>query len=560
MTSKAIGHNPSKGSIMKSLLIILSLFSATPAWSNTGKSCEDPVAGEEIDECSGSDDTETSISASINHVVPGSDGPILFKPFKMVDPNTGDPVEPNGQIELPGGKKIKAQDYYRMLNGYEKELNQQGYTLRGRKNIGTVVRINNSLEELEKQKESNLSDSKPFDDKVMSYVDDPEKIYDDLSKAGKEELKDTLTGLYRDLIKSGNELPRIHAETPSAAVVLQAEEGLLNNTHKEWNFQEGHPKKLGARASASLDLQASLDHVDGAAKADAVVQIMGKELPLVKAEISGSRRLTEDSKGVVVLEFVGKEIYRKVLQDKALAMFSKKSDSPPPKTVRTFKKYRFSIGPVPMSAEIGAAGQIGYDWTIAVANKEAAIAGLAYADVSAYAQMGVDAEIVSAGAGGNLVIVRDTLKVDGRMGVVANPTTSKPEVVVEFKGSNEMTALKGDLYAYVRATVPTLGIPPYETKQWNREIFKWEGLDTGGEKILFNFKRIVDRNGWRLSGSPTEDDYAGVEIDAQLEEELKQLMEIVKQEGALVETEGDQAIGEAVAVRKNLETWISNLN
>src|SRR5690606_2373884 len=128
------------------------------------------------------------------------------------------------------------------------------------------------------------------------------------------------------------------------------------------------------------------------------------------------RKLTEDSKGDVILEFTGKEIYRKTFKDKALKIFSKKAEAPPPKTVKTYKIFRFSLGPVPITAEIGAAGQIGYDWTLAVEKKKAAVAGLAYADVSAYAQAGADGVVASAGIGGNLVILRDVLKMEGRMG------------------------------------------------------------------------------------------------------------------------------------------------
>jgi hypothetical protein len=54
---------------------------------------------------------------------------LAFIPFKMVDPATGTPIDPNTLITLPDGVSLAARDYYNELNFFEENLNKAGYSL-----------------------------------------------------------------------------------------------------------------------------------------------------------------------------------------------------------------------------------------------------------------------------------------------------------------------------------------------------------------------------------------------------------------------------------------------
>jgi len=57
--------------------------------------------------------------------------PIDFKPFEMIEPGTGKPVAADAELTLPDNQKVRAGDYYAMLNRTEQDFCALGYTLRG---------------------------------------------------------------------------------------------------------------------------------------------------------------------------------------------------------------------------------------------------------------------------------------------------------------------------------------------------------------------------------------------------------------------------------------------
>src|SRR5262249_9156930 len=57
---------------------------------------------------------------------------IAQKPFEMVE-KSGKKVTAETMIEIPGGKKVKAAEYYAKLNDFEAKFNKLGYSLKGNK-------------------------------------------------------------------------------------------------------------------------------------------------------------------------------------------------------------------------------------------------------------------------------------------------------------------------------------------------------------------------------------------------------------------------------------------
>ena len=56
--------------------------------------------------------------------------PIAFKPFTMVHPTTGKPLNPKAVMTLPSGKKLTVKSFFDQINQFEQRLSAQGYTLR----------------------------------------------------------------------------------------------------------------------------------------------------------------------------------------------------------------------------------------------------------------------------------------------------------------------------------------------------------------------------------------------------------------------------------------------
>ena len=483
----------------------------------------------------------------------------LSEPFPQVDPLTGVAVSDDTEITVPSGKKMKAKDYYSNLNAYQAYLNERGYSLKGKADPGTIARVLNNINLLNEQKQVVKKDHKEPDPAIMDYLEDPDLLYEKLSSAGKSGIRDKLKALYLDIINRGDDLPKISAPEPPARVVTEATEDLRTVTNKQWTLSQGEPEKFAASGSASLQVLASLKHISGLVDGHASVSVLSHGIPLIDGVVKGDAALDTDATAEVSLEFIGSEVFRKTWKDRGIKIASKKESSPPPMSIRRGQKFRFNVGPVPMSGEVGAAGQIGYDWAIGVSDKSGGVSAVAYSDVSGYAQVGADIEIASAGVGGELILLRDVLKIEGTMGLEVD-ASGAPRIETSVKGTNKLVVLAGELYAYVRAFVPTLGTPAFDEKQWNWELFKWAGLDTGGEKTLFNFGKVVDNKGYSLTGAPTEIDYQEVNLDNALTEIFRETMKGIEQEGDTVTRAGNEIIGTAEALRRDLKAWLEGLD
>lgn len=77
---------------------------------------------------------------------------IQFKPFnRSVDPRTGKAIAPNARVTLPNGKTVTATAYFDALDTVEKNLNAQGYSLRGPEKVITLTQLVAPKQLLDKQ-------------------------------------------------------------------------------------------------------------------------------------------------------------------------------------------------------------------------------------------------------------------------------------------------------------------------------------------------------------------------------------------------------------------------
>lgn len=259
---------------------------------------------------------------------------------------------------------------------------------------------------------------------------------------------------------------------------------------------------------------------------------------------------------------IGKTIYTHEWLDKHISISAPDAGAPRRQSIRASQDYRFAVGPVPMKATIGAAGILGYDWTIGLVGNRGAATIIGYAEADAFATCEATVEIASVGVGGKLILVNETLELSADMGLEFDKTSGTPILNTGVKATNLLTMLSGELFAFVRTYVPTLSIPPYDLKEWRLTLFDWEGMTIGGNdgpKVLWSFNKLVDKNGYRLTGSPLKEDYDDVNADEELGKSMAEVAAMLNGSENNIEPSINESLGFLQVVREKLKGIIDSM-
>lgn len=432
--------------------------------------------------------------------------PILFQKFEMIDPETEKTYHPDDIIEVPedggGIKRIKASAYFERLNQIEQELNAWGYTLRGdfpqelsklhvcaealrrqAGNLGTKMPtgIPKSPEELKKQAEDWLA----LVDKTYEEYKKNVPTLEELYALADDETYDVYMP----------EVPVYSAPIPTIKprpIDFKKEKTVRLTGGSSGTFQadlfgyyELGANRLEAAGKAGLRL-------DGA-----MVGLYSGELG--QAEISarspGSGNLKIHAFGSVV----GKKVFEKTLADGGSLTWGDQFNEGVVYSVN----YRFSIGPIPMKAEVGVRGSLGFQWGLTLVPLEVLAQAGPYAAIDGYAQVGADVGIGGAGVGGVLRVASFSLNLNGRG---AFEWEEEPLVSLTVAATAEIELLAGELYAYAYYYIPKFG-PPWKKRVENRfTFFSWPGMRQQG--TLFDYKAIYSRNGLVATGQLSAEDVA----------------------------------------------------
>src|SRR5262249_2766224 len=139
--------------------------------------------------------------------------------------------------------------------------------------------------------------------------------------------------------------------------------------------------------------------------------------------------------------------------------------------------FHFSIGPVPMTAKLGARGNAGVRYLVAARPGHATLQVIPFVDAKVYVQAGVDAFLVSGGGGGEITLIKNELRVGADLDLNLDPTRG-PALVEHFYAQNQLEMLSGKVYAWARVNY-LIG-----SKEWHFDLWNWKGLRTSG--YLFN--------------------------------------------------------------------------
>jgi hypothetical protein len=432
--------------------------------------------------------------------------PLTFKPFPMTDPATGTTYLPNQQIDLGGGKKILAKDFFSQLNDLEQKLNSWGYTLRDA-DVHTLEELDQCLYLLKAQGDAVKSDHdanppKPWDlDARAKELEDKWKSY----SAGLPSLDD----LWRNADSAAVKV-YLPAPPPFTAPVPQAARVEPKDVFKKrtWSFQEGEKTKFWVGGNAAVSMTGSRE----ATLLEASGSFSGGMMGIWNDEIAGASARAEAGKGkdpkiALEVRLAGQTVWKPTYPNKdsagastanAINNMLHKSDKFS-QSVHPSVDWRFAIGPVPCRGRLGLNGEAGiaYGYDVALT----AVGGYAgpYAKAEAYAQLGVDIGVAGAGVEGKLLLVDDTLTLRGDATV---DFVDEPKVVLDLSASNDITALSGEfsIYAYVDLFIT----------KWkgNKKLWGWDGFKDHSD--IFHFNYVWTPTGARAEGDVRAEDVSEV--------------------------------------------------
>ncbi len=152
-------------------------------------------------------------------------------------------------------------------------------------------------------------------------------------------------------------------------------------------------------------------------------------------------------------------------------------------------KARFMLGPVPIAATFGARGEAGFVFKLTAQDGAATVEASPFVHTTAYGSADIDILVGGAGVAGDINLV----SYDG-YGVVEaavhyDPTDDVRSYLEEYYAyRHSVSALDGSISARAYVYYPTFDpFPDLKKKTWSWEIFKWDGFryPAEGTAVLF---------------------------------------------------------------------------
>ncbi|MDQ3232851.1 MAG: hypothetical protein M3Q07_13620, partial [Pseudobdellovibrionaceae bacterium] len=389
-------------------------------------------------------------------------------------------------------KKVVASELFKELNKTEESLNQWGYSLRSGEETVTLARWNYCLPGLQAQaKEISDQISKEFNEIFKG-----EKPWSDMWAAVKKEWEDNAPS-WEEIQEMADDkdfqvyAPQIPVYQPPS----------INFKPVEVNFKKEKSKRIahGGNKSFAADLFAY--YKAGASKLEAVgeagvylnVQIhtaykgeLARYSYIGRTPGTGPLEVTR-----VISFFDGKKVDTKPVVKMGLLSESDRINN----TISKSANWRFSVLGIPMAAEVGGRGEVGFKWDIRMAPFNVGFMVGPYCALDAFANLGADIGIAGAGVGGLVKIVEASLMLQGH-GIFEYE--DDPRVKLLLSLDTELKMLSGELYAY-----GYIGWGPLK-KEGRYSFFDWKGIQKIGN--LYKYEGLLTKRGLVARGNLDPED------------------------------------------------------
>lgn len=418
--------------------------------------------------------------------------PLTFVPFSR------DAGSPDDLIEVSPGSRIRAQEAFDSLDAFERLLTPYGYTLRDIEpktlaELGDCVDLlagqTAMAEKLLKSPSLPLSSSRILQkiqkvlDLAAAKVPNWTELYN--------KIKDPNRDVYLPPV------PTYSAPTP------KPKRPELKPLMKErsWAWEVGEKNSMWVQVQASARIDGATTATKAVAKGAVNAAVLGKwEGEALGADATGSVGYDSIGSLVVNVRAVGKTVFSRTWATGVVRIGDEKRFDAHPEW-----SFRFSIGPVPCKGTIGFMGAVGVKYGFEIVPIQISAYAVPFASTKVFAQVGVDIVVASAGVGGQLVLIEDSLTLQGSFAVTFE---EQPSLVLELSGKDTLNCLSGSLYAFVAVD--------FWLVSWKGkfDIFKWDGFKTDVD--IFKFRTTWGPDGVTAEGDLTAEDVMEVKaVDEQ---------------------------------------------
>jgi len=228
-----------------------------------------------------------------------------------------------------------------------------------------------------------------------------------------------------------------------------------------WNWDESFGNEdFGIGLNSHLWLNGNQDNVDVDPFFNASITLFGKNEKVLWVQKSGNE-----------IELCYSYIGSSSCTNLNTVLSSKSKFS---KNVKWGTEVEFPVGPINIIGEFGFKGEVGIeaDGSINLDKANAQVHISPYINASAYGEVGASYKIVSVGIGANLVLIDDTLDLNGKLQLI--PKQSQQEYsyfLYTVEGTNKMTLLSGSLYVW--GEIDLL----FGSKKFEIEFYNFDGYN-----------------------------------------------------------------------------------
>lgn len=396
--------------------------------------------------------------------------PLPFKAYELKDPATGagneshaKPIPATATLTLPNGKKVKAGDYFDGLNKFEKFVTPYGYTLRTPGDeVIPFSHVHVDQDEIERQRRNTLGAHDSNNIRIRPVLGDVQ-----IKHATAAQNAPILKKAVDDAVNS-------HA--------AQAQQPKTFSASKSWSDAWGWSNKFAAFVDASLTVKGSSTQTSSTGTAEAGGYMFGDKLDIVKGTVDYVTPKEGNVNGDTAFYFVGFKLFSYNYNNSDVVFYNTEWS----KGLDESTTIDFAIGPIPMSATLGAHGSASMDFRMDLLPLHANADFVPALEVDVYMQVGVDVVVAGAGGGSDLVLITDSLPIVGMLQI--NNGAQGPYFDVDISANDNLSALNGSVYAYAYVYVPAWNLPPWKKKQWNWTLFKINGISATGSIFSDNLQ------------------------------------------------------------------------
>jgi hypothetical protein len=411
-----------------------------------------------------------------------------YKPSDFTDPNTGKPATATTVLTLPTGRKVRADKYVAAINRFEKSMNAWGWSLRGTERKVTLERLDFTKAKREQEAKKPLAFTKG-DARAQSLMNSPkeaQKEYAAAVKAFKAESKSTAKVTSKSTTRStAKTTSRVAKLPPGAGSIAQFLQPVT--VTKKFDDSWGDKSVFAADVNASLTFTGTQTSAAVSGQAGATCSILGntETLLLATADITAPR--TGSLSANVKVTTLG--VDQVVLSQSQSGEWTK-TDTFSRSLPDSFKvQYNTSIGPIPITAAVGAKGSVSVPYFVGVVPGQAMGWMIPNVQSSVYAQAGIGIEYDDtgfvAGAELDLTLLNNKLVLfaSAKQGTDAKGTFLNYSLV----SRDDVKALAGSLNFVINAEVLGHGVTVF-----SKEIFNFAGIQrtftplSGGETVYLH--------------------------------------------------------------------------